>query len=266
MQGPYLAHPQPQYPRQRAISLTGSPQSIRTNMAVVDGPVAPAGNYYGVFLHQPPMGFPVSTASSVAGSVGSSAGSPAKVSSSVYVVPGSNIAHPIMVVNTTPSAQPIYQTKMNAAQGVPPTTIQQQATTLPSAMKRERRKTLTPSTTSSEHIPAAALRSMCKFSIGAISECLKRPGNEPMGARLRRMDEVVGNMYTILFAMSTDEDAIPFADSVEITGLFQRLQNLLYRCLSSRPYNKERSTELEELFRSIVVYRDRLNVCLFSSF
>lgn len=126
-------------------------------------------------------------------------------------------------------------------------------------MKRERRKTMTPSTTSSEHIPAAALRSLCKFSIGAIAECLKKPGNEPMGSRLRRTDEILGHMYSVLFAMSSDEDAIPFADSVEITGLLQRLQSLLYRCLSPRPYNKDRLAELEEIFRSLVLYRDRLN-------
>lgn len=48
-----------------------TPNSFRSNVAVVDGPAAGAGYYYGVFLGEPPKNFP-SSSSSVQGSPGGS--------------------------------------------------------------------------------------------------------------------------------------------------------------------------------------------------
>ncbi|KAG8822323.1 hypothetical protein FRC17_009591 [Serendipita sp. 399] len=319
-----LQQPQP-YTRPRAVSssATGSPHSMRSNIAVVDGPVS--GNYYGVYLGEPSIhnrsSSNLSSTSSILGS-GSSQGSslsprllhhgtPAKVhnqnqghmrsaSSSAVAFPvtvlpaGATRAEPVYIVQTLPqstaatattsSARPRHlSTTSQVSQGrrasVAPSPMarqvvvssapsasqkqpQQQSSPLPSAMKRERRKTMTPSTSSSEELPASALRSLCKFSIGAIGECLKRPANEPMFRRLRKTDDVLGRMYTILFAMSSAADAemLPASDSTEITTLLQQLQALLYRSLSNRPYNPSRLVELEGLYRTLDNCTNRLDL------
>ncbi|KAG8811985.1 hypothetical protein FRC17_002246 [Serendipita sp. 399] len=320
-----LQQPQP-YIRPRAVSssATGSPHSMRSNIAVVDGPVS--GNYYGVYLGEPSIhnrsSSNLSSTSSILGS-GSSQGSslsprlhhgtPAKVhnqnqghmrsaSSSAVAFPvtvlpaGATRAEPVYIVQTLPqstaatatataSTRPRHlSTTPQVSQGrrasVAPSPMarqvvvpsapagqkqsqqQQQSSPLPSAMKRERRKTMTPSTSSSEELPASALRSLCKFSIGAIGECLKRPANEPMFRRLRKTDDVLGRMYTILFAMSSAADAemLPASDSTEIATLLQQLQALLYRSLSNRPYNPSRLVELEGLYRTLDNCTNRLDL------
>ncbi|KAG8814107.1 hypothetical protein FRC18_002116 [Serendipita sp. 400] len=121
---------------------------------------------------------------------------------------------------------------------------------------------MTPSHSSSEELPASALRSLCKFSIGAIGECLKRSSNKPMFHRLRETDAVLRQMYTILFAMSSsaDADMLPTSDSTEITSLLQKVQALLYRSLSNRPYNSSRLAELEEYYQSLVNCTNRLDL------
>ncbi|KAG8779494.1 hypothetical protein FRC20_010804 [Serendipita sp. 405] len=282
------------YVRQRAVSSSamGSPYSMRSNIAVADGPVS--GNYYGVYLAEPGTrngsSSNLSSTSSVRGSASSKAsGSPLSTSNNK---PSSSVAFPVTVLSTSSTrAEPVYiintqpvlpqatssrlhrvsvsapvpqnsHASVTSSAACQPVPACQQSSPLPSAMKRQRRTTMTPSHSSSEELPASALRSLCKFSIGAIGECLKRSSNKPMFHRLRETDAVLRQMYTILFAMSSsaDADMLPTSESTEITSLLQKVQALLYRSLSNRPYNSSRLAELEEYYQSLVNCTNRLDL------
>lgn len=202
-QDPYL-HPTV---RQRAISSSGgSPHSFTSNLAVVAGPTALSGQYYGVFLGEPPKGFPSSHLSSEPASPGHSHNSTGTSNGSAY---GSSFQHSdtrskrsSVAFPTTTSApmkqepvsrsrhistagpaashmSPEYHTIRADASGsrrtsVAPAKMAQPPVMPPSAMKRERRSTLSGSSGSSEELPAADLRYLCKFAMGSISECLRR--------------------------------------------------------------------------------------------
>lgn len=197
-------------PRANSSVGTSSPHSFQSNMAMVDGP-APAGNYYGVFLGEPPRGFPSSQLSSPAAgtrSLGSSYGSHhggsqqpsdtrskhSKHSSIAFPI-GAPAQQEIMTTHPrsrnvsttappkTPTHESNYQTSYYTiktdlpGQHVSSTKIAhpQPVAMPPSALKRERRSTLCPSaSTASDCLPASELRSHCKFTIGMVSECFKK--------------------------------------------------------------------------------------------
>lgn len=198
--------------RQRAVSSTGSPHSFSSNIAVVAGPTAVSGQYYGVFLGEPPKGFPSSHVSSESASPGRSHSthhSTGTSNGSVYgssthhsetrsrhssvAFPSSNVStrqepgtrsrHTSGVTLSTSvhgsTATPPYHAIRAEGSGsrrasVAPAKVAQPPVMPPSAMKRERRYTLSASSGSSEELPAADLRYLCKFSMGSISECLRR--------------------------------------------------------------------------------------------
>jgi hypothetical protein len=203
MHDPYL-NP---YVRQRALSSTGtsSPHSFKSNMAVVDGP-APAGNYYGVFLGEPPRGFPSSSPPlSSDKSLGTSDGSQYGGSSNTFDSRSKHSKHASVTFPVSAPAQPadVYQPRPRhtsiavapktqahesfyTIRAAPPTSTRHpntmpapvpaaQSVVLPSALKRERRSTICPTaSTSSDCLPVSELRTTCKFTIGMISECFKK--------------------------------------------------------------------------------------------
>lgn len=208
MHDPYL-NP---HVRPRSISSVGtsSPHSFKSNMAIVDGP-APAGNYYGVFLGEPPRGFPLSPSNSGSKSLDTSNGSHyggSNISSdsrskhskhASVAFPVSAPAQPgeifqprprhasIAVAPKTPVHESQYQTSFRTIKAAPlstsrhantmpaPAPVAQPPVMPPSALKRERRSTICPSaTTASDCLPVSELRTTCKFTIGMISECFKK--------------------------------------------------------------------------------------------
>lgn len=211
MHDPYL-NP---HVRPRSISSTGtsSPHSFKSNMAIVDGP-APAGNYYGVFLGEPPRGFPSSQLSSsmsgnmsldtsngshYGGSHISSSSRPKHSKHASVAFPISAPAQPgdivqprprhasITVAPKTPVHESQYQPSFRTIKAAPipatrhantmpaPGPVTQPPVMPPSALKRERRSTICPSaTTASDCLPVSELRTTCKFTIGMISECFKK--------------------------------------------------------------------------------------------
>jgi hypothetical protein len=204
MHDPYLSP----FVRQRAVSIgTSSPHSFKSNMAVVDGP-APAGNYYGVFLGEPPQGFPSSPSpGSGHRSLGTSDGSHYGGSSNSFDSHSKHSKHASVTFPVSAPTQPadVHQPRpRHTSIAVPPKTqvreSQQfytiraaplastrhantmlapapaaQPVTLPSALKRERRSTICPSaSTSSDCLPVSELRTTCKFTIGMIDECFKK--------------------------------------------------------------------------------------------
>jgi hypothetical protein len=202
--------------RQRAISSGGgSPHSFASNMAVVDGPAAVSGQYYGIFLGEPPKGFPASHLSSVPNSPLHSHSTHRSAGTSSGSLYGSNVQYPdtrskrSSVAFPTTSA-PVRQettSRSRRASGVAPATSVRESQTTPpfhvirvdtsashrasvvpprptqppvmppSALKRERRNTLSTYSGSSGELPAADLRCLCKFAMGSISECLRQVGD-----------------------------------------------------------------------------------------
>jgi len=234
------------FTRQRANSSTGgSPHSFASNIAVVAGPTAVPGQYYGVFLGEPPKGFPSSHVSSepaspghghvvhhsTGASNGDAHGSDVKVSdtrpkrsSALVAFPTTSApmkqeptlrirprhtpeafpapatasdsgmkqqqqgpagrsrrtseAAPVTSVRESKTTPPYHVIRIDASTSlragvVPPKAPQAITTMPPSALKRQRRNTLSTYSGSSGELPAAEMRSMCKFARGAISECLK---------------------------------------------------------------------------------------------
>jgi hypothetical protein len=172
------------YVRQRAVSVSsasGSPHSFRSNLAVVDGPTATQGSYYGVYLAEPPKGFPVSQVSSVCGSPRGSHISTGTSNGSSYNPPStmnSSVAFPSVPVASHQAYQTVAVEDSSLSRRAtvaarPTTSSAQPRPAPPSALKRERRKTLS-SSTSAESVSNKDLRSQCKFVMGSISEALKR--------------------------------------------------------------------------------------------
>jgi len=199
--------------RQRATSSGGgSPHSFASNMAVVDGPAAISGQYYGIFLGEPPKGFPASHLSSEPASprhshstyrsAGTSSGS---VYESYVQQPNARSKRSSVAFPTTsaPVRQEAAPRSRRASAAVPVTSVRESQTTPPfhairvdtsasrrasvlppkpaqppfmppSALKRERRNTHSTYSGSSGELPAADLRYLCKFAMGSISECLRR--------------------------------------------------------------------------------------------
>jgi len=202
---PYL---QPRV-RQRAVSSSGagSPHSFTSNLAVVAGPTAASGQYYGVFLGEPPKGFPSEHLSSEPASPGRSSHSGSRsVGTSAGSVYGSNAGHSntrsqrssvafpattVVPAKQEPSSRSrnvsavsahsntVYHTVRADSSAAPrssvvPAKAPQPTVMPPSALKRERRSTLSTYSGSSGELPAADLRYLCKFAMGSIDECLRR--------------------------------------------------------------------------------------------
>jgi hypothetical protein len=193
----------------------GSPHSFASNIAVVDGPAALPGQYYGIFLGEPPKGFPSSHFSSEPASPGHSHSTRLSAGTSGESVYGSSlqcadvrsqrssvafptasapvrqepaprarrvsVAAPATHVRESQATPPFHVIRVDAttsrrASFVPPKQTQP-AVMPPSALKRERRSTLSTYSGSSGELPAADLRYLCKFAMGSISECLRRVGD-----------------------------------------------------------------------------------------
>jgi hypothetical protein len=64
----------------------------------------------------------------------------------------------------------------------------------------------------------------------------------------------------MLLTMSTTPSMVTTIDSVGLTELFHNLQYLLHRALSPRPHNVGRSQELEDHYRKLRCFAERLEV------
>lgn len=292
VQDPYL---QPSV-RQRAVSSTGtgSPHSFVSNIAVVAGPTAPSGQYYGVFLGEPQKGYPSSKHSSEQASpshthttfksTGTSAGSiygNSTVHHSDMRSKHSSVAFPTAstsnqaVRHEAPSRSryasgatpPYHAIRVDASTShrasiAPPAKTSQPVVMPPSALKRERRSTLSGSSGSSAELPAADLRYLCKFAMGSISECLRRPLHSALFPRLMKTDDVLSRMHTVLYAMATDPTLLNPHDSAEITKHLKNFQSFLYKLVDARSSKQDHLVQLEGFYRTLAGYGLRLETAL----
>ncbi|PVF94379.1 hypothetical protein CPB86DRAFT_713388 [Serendipita vermifera] len=251
------------YTRQRSASSSsagGSPHSFRSNLAVVDGPVASPGQYYGIYLPEPPKGFPVSQVSSVTSSPGGSHLSTSHLSVGTSNGSSHNPSH----ISMRSSVQfPVVPVAGPSSYQAAPLEDGSLTPMPPSAMKRERRKSFSTSSGSAESVSNKDLRSQCKFVMASISECMKRRSNAPLFSLLEKTDDMLSRIFTILFAMSHDEDLLTPADSKSVANVLFDLQGLLYRALSpSRPHNPDRVAELSDYYKALHNYASRLEISL----